>query len=137
MLKTIFYIFYFVKGCGSFGLNSLFGNSFRNSWSIFVRFLYRFYHLFRKFWIPGSRTFLLFLPKIRILWKAFPRFKLLRFVQQLSFRSEKSHSMLNSFKTCKAVPFDRSLVFKTIVLICKEIFRTLFVSLLKEMLLSS
>ena len=35
--------------------------------------------------------------------------------------SEKSHSRLISFKTCTAVTFDRSLVCKAIVLICKEL----------------
>ena len=34
--------------------------------------------------------------------------------------SEKSYSMLISFKTCTEVPFDRSLVCKATVLICKR-----------------
>ena len=43
---------------------------------------------------------------------------------------EKSYSILISFKTYTAVPFDRSLVCKAIVLICKKMFKTLFLSLL-------
>ena len=50
--------------------------------------------------------------------------------------SEKLYSMLISFETCTAVPLERFLVCKAIVLICKEMFRTLFASLSSEMLVS-
>ena len=58
-VEDYFLYFYLVKGCGNFGLNVLFIITFHKIWSIFVSFLYRFYHLFWKFWIPGSSIFLL------------------------------------------------------------------------------
>ena len=119
MLKTIFY---FVKGCGSLGLNVFFGNTFHKSCSIFVKFYIVFITYFQNFWFRDQAFFFFFFQKYVSCEKRSQDF------------SEKSYSMLNSFKTCTAVPFDRSLVCKAIVLICKEMFRTLFVSLLTEML---
>ena len=63
MLKTIFYIFYFVKGCGSFGLNVLFGNTFHKSWSIFCNFFIVFITYFENFGFRDQAFFFYFFQK--------------------------------------------------------------------------
>ena len=58
ILKAIlFYILYFVKGCGSFELNVLFGNTFHINWSISLEFFYHCYHCLKKILCPAEICF--------------------------------------------------------------------------------
>ena len=63
IFKGSFYIFYFVKGCGSYELNFLFGITFDMNWSIFVKLFYRFHRLFKKMLILLQSFFLILLQK--------------------------------------------------------------------------
>ena len=165
-MKSILYIFYFVKGCGSFELNVLFGLFLQSFFTDFITYFENFgfpdqafFSISSKntylvesiskslvaafffadfFWGAGSpiqENVILFLKISQVAWNGGSSWCF-----QGDFTiyegSEKSYSMLISFKTCTAVPFDRSLVCKAIILIWKEMFRTLFASLSREMLVS-
>ena len=93
--------------------------------------------LFLRGWLPNTRkSFFIFKNFASCLERRQFLVSSKRFHNIWGFGEIILYAYIISFKTCTVVPFDRSLVCRAIVLICKEMFRTLFASLSREMLVS-